>query len=1008
MATPKPQISFQDIVKQEYVKCAASPVYFMRHYVKIQHPIRGMINFDLFKFQEETLQSFAEFKFNIILKSRQMGISTLVSAFSLWTMIFHKDKNILIISLKQEDAKDIITKVRYAHDNLPTWLKIKCIEDNRLSLKFSNGSQIKAASTTKKSGVGQALSLLIIDECALIEEAEELWTSALPTLSTGGNSIILSCVTKDTMVITNKGIQEIGDFIDVSKSSGYEINEYSILGVNKIRGGNLFYNNGLQKTNIIKTKFSELECTLNHKLWAYKNNTKSYGWFKSEELEVGDFISLQYGKQVWGNNDDICEFRPSVSPKIHSPFSPKILTPDLCYLFGLYISEGSTYKVLNKNNNLIGGSITITCGDNISNIFDTLGLTYNCWDGIHYNVSNKNLIELMEFVGFDLSNHACKKCIPRRLLQMSRECIRAMLMGIFDGDGCATNKVIKLTSTSRKLINQTRMLLSNFGILSSITYESKEKCNSRNNKIRHNNDVFNIEINGRHTLGFYNSIGFRLSRKQQKKNNLSLSNFSRAISMDVIPNSLGLVQQLVKLSDASFSDIAKNHGIIVNSYCNSRTNYKTNHISRQNVILLYSLFSEKLQPEELEFWSHILHDNIVWCPITSIESSENETFDFSLPDNSSDFWCHSIIYNGVIGHQTPRGVGNFFHRMWQGAEESNDGKIGSNGFHPIKLPWELHPERNEEWRRIEGGKLGNPKKASQEFDCDFLASGDNVIDLIIIEFYKKTYQKDPIDKRGVDHGLWVWQYPDYSHSYIVSADCARGDGADFSAAHVLDITGEMPTQVAEYKGTLGTKDFGHFLVALATEYNTALLIIERENVGWGTLQAVIDREYTNTFYSSADLKYVDVQRQLTNRYDSEEKKLVPGFSTNMKTRPLIINNIDMYFREKAVMIHSKRTFAELDTFIWKNGKAQAMEPYNDDLIMSLAIGLWVRDTALRLRQEGIDLTRSALGQMNMTKGKDIPIYRQAQVKSGMKSWQMNTGRQGYGNQNIEDLKWLIS
>ena len=165
MATPKPQISFQDIVKQEYVKCAASPVYFMRHYVKIQHPIRGMINFDLFKFQEETLQSFAEFKFNIILKSRQMGISTLVSAFSLWTMIFHKDKNILIISLKQEDAKDIITKVRYAHDNLPTWLKIKCIEDNRLSLKFSNGSQIKAASTTKKSGVGQALSLLIIDEC---------------------------------------------------------------------------------------------------------------------------------------------------------------------------------------------------------------------------------------------------------------------------------------------------------------------------------------------------------------------------------------------------------------------------------------------------------------------------------------------------------------------------------------------------------------------------------------------------------------------------------------------------------------------------------------------------------------------------------------------------------------------------------------------------------------------------------------------------------------------------
>lgn len=171
MASDKPQISFQEIIKQEYGKCAASPVYFMKHYVKIQHPVRGTINFDLFKFQEDTLQGFHDYKFNIILKSRQMGISTLVSAFSLWTMIFNKDKNILIISLRQDDAKDIITKVRFANENLPTWLKVKCLEDNRLSLKFSNGSQIKAASTTKKSGVGQALSLLIIDECLTFSNA---------------------------------------------------------------------------------------------------------------------------------------------------------------------------------------------------------------------------------------------------------------------------------------------------------------------------------------------------------------------------------------------------------------------------------------------------------------------------------------------------------------------------------------------------------------------------------------------------------------------------------------------------------------------------------------------------------------------------------------------------------------------------------------------------------------------------------------------------------------------
>ena len=166
MSNPgSPQLSYQEILKAEYKKCMESPVHFMKHYVKIQHPVRGEILFNLFDFQKDALQSFADYKFNIILKSRQMGISTLVAAFSLWLMSFNKDKNILIISLKQEDAKDIITKVRFANEKLPTWLKVKCVEDNRLSLKFVNGSQIKAASTTKKSGVGQSLSLLIIDEC---------------------------------------------------------------------------------------------------------------------------------------------------------------------------------------------------------------------------------------------------------------------------------------------------------------------------------------------------------------------------------------------------------------------------------------------------------------------------------------------------------------------------------------------------------------------------------------------------------------------------------------------------------------------------------------------------------------------------------------------------------------------------------------------------------------------------------------------------------------------------
>jgi intein/homing endonuclease len=1000
----KPQLSYQELIKQEYTKCLESPVYFMKYYAKIQHPVRGTILFNLYKFQEETLQEFHDYKFNIILKSRQMGISTLVAVYSLWLMIFHKDKNILLISLKQDDAKEVIGKVRFANENLPTWLKVKCLEDNRLSLKFANGSQIKAASTTKKSGVGHALSLLIIDEAGLIDEADELWTSAQPTLSTGGSSIVLSCVTKDTMVITSKGIKEIGSFVDKSKIGGYEIDKYNVMGVDGIRCGNLFHNNGKQKTNILKTKFSSIECTDNHKVWAYKQSTKRYDWYESSQLEVGDFLSLQYGQKMWGNNDDISSFTPSISPKIHSPYHPKNISIEMAYLLGLYIAEGSVYKVVDKNDNFVGGILTITCGDNISWVFDKLNLTYSCLDGLHYTISNKNFIELMEYLGFDVSVKANQKYIPPRLMEMSGDNIKWLLRGIFDGDGCSTKKAVKLTSTSCKLIKQVRMLLHNFGILGSIVSETKDSLNSRNGKIKHNHDSHNLEICGRYMIDFFNRVGFGLERKQTLRPPIVKMNVGRACSKDVIPDSLELVKEIVQATGMTYTEINKRCNIQVNGYC-SPTKYKSNNISRQNVITLYAMFYGLLSAETQIYWNNIIKSDVVWCEITSIEHSENETFDFSLPENSDDFWCHSIIYNGIIGHQTPRGVGNWFHRMWQSAEEDNGKKVGKNGFHPIKLPWNLHPERTEEWRRVEGEKIGSSKKAAQEFDCDFLASGDNVVELSIVEFYKKNIQKDPTDIRGADRGLWVWQYPDYTQTYLLSADTARGDGSDFSAAHVINAT--TLEQCAEYKGQLGTKDFGNLLVALGTEYNNALLIPERENVGWATIQAIIDRNYPNLFYMTKDLKYVDPDTQFSNNYYSEDKKAVPGFTTNIKTRPIIISQLELYFREKAIRIYSKRTIAELETFIWENGKAQAMKGYNDDLILSLGIGLWVRDTALRLRQEGIDITKASLNHLSMNKMDQTPFYKTQTAQRGREQWTMKTGRQGIGQHNTEDLNWLI-
>jgi hypothetical protein len=231
---------------------------------------------------------------------------------------------------------------------------------------------------------------------------------------------------------------------------------------------------------------------------------------------------------------------------------------------------------------------------------------------------------------------------------------------------------------------------------------------------------------------------------------------------------------------------------------------------------------------------------------------------------------------------------------------------------------------------------------------------------------------------------------------MVVADVARGDGADYSTCHVIDIVNSV--QVAEYKGKVDTKDFGNFLVALSTEYNDALLVVENANIGWATIQQVIDRGYKNLFYMSKDLKYIDIEHQMTNRYRAEEKGLVAGFSTTSKTRPLIISKLTDYFREKAIVVRSSRLIDELFTFIYMNGRAEAMKGYNDDLVMAFSIGLWVRDTALRLRQQGIDLTKQAVSGISSNTNQGI--------YGGGNSFDENPWKMRVGD-GFEDLsQWL--
>mgnify|MGYP005834635533 CR=1 FL=1 len=177
---------------QEIIKCGKDPVYFIKKYVKIQHPTRGTLDFVTYPFQDDCIQQFQEHRLNIVLKSRQLGLSTVCAAYAVWLAIFYKDKNILVIATKLPTAMNFIKKVKFALDNLPPWLLLPKFEPTKQSISFTNGSQIAAIPTSDDAGRSEALSLLIIDEAAFIRDFDTIWTGLAPTFSTGGSAIILS------------------------------------------------------------------------------------------------------------------------------------------------------------------------------------------------------------------------------------------------------------------------------------------------------------------------------------------------------------------------------------------------------------------------------------------------------------------------------------------------------------------------------------------------------------------------------------------------------------------------------------------------------------------------------------------------------------------------------------------------------------------------------------------------------------------------------------------------
>ena len=365
---------------------------------------------------------------------------------------------------------------------------------------------------------------------------------------------------------------------------------------------------------------------------------------------------------------------------------------------------------------------------------------------------------------------------------------------------------------------------------------------------------------------------------------------------------------------------------------------------------------------------------------------------------------------------SPNGIGNWFHKSYIEAEAGISERVGDKNisFNPIVLPWNRHPERDEEWARQERKTIGDQAFA-QEHGCDFLQSGNNVVSLKALSWYEhhpteeevsddgfRPFLREPEEKTWMDKNLWIWKYPDYTKQYLLCADVARGDGDDFSAFHVLDV--EKYEQVAEYKGKVNTDVYAHLIHNTAVQFNNAHIVVENASMGHHVVMKLIEMEYKNLYWTIKDLTRVHESNSNQLYYDpyNVPKNAVAGFTTSMKTRPVCVARMEEDLRTHEFILHSKRTLAELETFVFHNGKPQAMDSYNDDLVMALAIGMYVRATTLKFNSHNEDMTKELLKGLHFSSTPyEFGIYKTDEQKKE-EQFTFDTG-----NGHREDLRWMM-
>lgn len=340
----------------------------------------------------------------------------------------------------------------------------------------------------------------------------------------------------------------------------------------------------------------------------------------------------------------------------------------------------------------------------------------------------------------------------------------------------------------------------------------------------------------------------------------------------------------------------------------------------------------------------------------------------------SDIWeaARPTITTGgdAILFSSPNGK-NEFYEIYKNADTGETRKdriglhcedVGVNGFHAIKLPWQVHPDRDEKWFENETKSM-DAKKIDKEYCCGFEGSGNTFFNAETIEWIKSNINA-PISEESRNNDFWIWVQPEENHKYVLSCDIARGDGEDHSCCHIIDTTTDE--QVAEFYGKAAPDKFAELIVEYGYKYNTGKIVCELNSIGIAAAIKLKDLKYPELYYEEKVMENIHLLSE------EEKENIYPGHTTSPKSRERLLSELENVLRNKLLKINSVRFAKELDTFIWNGKKTQALRGKFDDAIMALSFSLLVYEpTGLSRNKQNLNSISWQDAFLNTIKPKNI-------------------------------------